>query len=50
MYAFMVQECVYKISINGMKEKEKGDEELGFSLREGSLFSYKGLASHSWHP
>ena len=34
---FMDEECVYRISINGMKEMEKGDEELGFSLRKKAL-------------
>ena len=46
----MDEECVYRISINGMKEMEKGDEELGFTLRKSSLFSYKGFSSHSWNP
>ena len=41
---FVDEACVYKISINGMKEMEKGDEEHSFSLRKSSLISYKGLA------
>ena len=35
----MDKECVYSISINGMKEMKEGNEELGFSLRKKlSLF------------
>ena len=32
-----------------MKEMEKGDEELGFSLRKSFHFSYKRMASLSWY-
>ena len=37
-YVFVDEECVYKISINKMKDMEKWDEELGYSLRKNSLF------------
>jgi len=41
-YVFVDEECGYKIYINGMKEMEKGDEELGFSLRKKlSLFTQR---------
>ena len=36
-YVFVDEECVYRISINEMKEMEKGDEVLGFSLEKNSL-------------
>ena len=40
----MDEECGYKIYINGMKEMEKGDEELGFSLRKKrSLFTQRNV-------
>ena len=33
----MDEECVYRVFINGMKEMEKGDDELGFSKKKLSF-------------